>query len=543
MHKYLNLTLQNFVIYIPVILISLIAIIPLITIIQNSIGIEIDLEYLDFLNKLSITTYVKNSSIILFSVLIFTLTFGVISAYLVTFFIFPLSSFFKYALIMSFAIPPYIYAYSLSSFFENYGTGFSLLSLFISEDISNRIIPNLNPYFGTIISLSFCLFGYVYMLTRISFLNQSENLLEVAKSLGLSGRKRFFKILLPTARPAIIVGSSLVAMETLSDFGTVSFFGIPTLVIGIYNSWFIFDDLSSANILSLFLFVLILLFFYLENISSKNSRYHSIDKALHQKKIKSKLVGKKAFYAFIFCFLIFFFSFLFPLLQMMFWVIRFPEHFTSLDIKQLNINTFIIISVSSFVIITSSFYANFGLRVLKKKILLILSTLSISGYAIPGIIISISTISFFTMISNFLNINIKSLFIGSLYGLVLGYLFRFYSISFNTIKTGYSKINQSIDESAYLLGFSKFKTFKEIHLPFFKNNIFFIYILISLEIIKELPITLILRPYNFDTFSTKAYNFASQDLIEAAAAPSICLILWTTILLMMSIKFFLSDKK
>ena len=144
MHKYLNLTPQNFVIYIPVILISLIAIIPLITIIQNSIGIEIDLEYLDFLNKLSITTYVKNSSIILFSVLIFTLTFGVISAYLVTFFIFPLSSFFKYALIMSFAIPPYIYAYSLSSFFENYGTGFSLLSLFISEDISNKIIPNLN---------------------------------------------------------------------------------------------------------------------------------------------------------------------------------------------------------------------------------------------------------------------------------------------------------------------------------------------------------------------------------------------------------------
>ena len=228
---------------------------------------------------------------------------------------------------------------------------------------------------------------------------------------------------------------------------------------------------------------------------------------------------------------------------MMFWVIRFPEHFTSLDIKQLNINTFIIISVSSFIIITSSFYANFGLRVLKKKILLILSTLSISGYAIPGIIISISTISFFTMISNFLNINIKSLFIGSLYGLVLGYLFRFYSISFNTIKTGYSKINQSIDESAYLLGFSKFKTFRKIHLPFFKNSIFFIYILISLEIIKELPITLILRPYNFDTFSTKAYNFASQDLIEAAAAPSICLILWTTILLMMSIKFFLSDKK
>ena len=149
-------------------------------------------------------------------------------------------------------MPAYIYAYSLTAFFENYGTAFSILKNIFGEGNYNSIIPKFDGMLGAIISISFSLFGYVYVLTRASFLYQSQNLIELGKNLGFSKRKSFLKIILPSARPAIIAGLSLVAMETLSDFGSVSFFGISTLTTGIYNAWISFDDLVLANRLSFF---------------------------------------------------------------------------------------------------------------------------------------------------------------------------------------------------------------------------------------------------------------------------------------------------
>ena len=155
-------------------------------------------------------------------------------------------SFFKWALILSFAVPPYIYAYSLTAFFENYGTAFSILTNLFGEGEYNKYIPKMDGMFGAIISLSFSLFGYVYILTRASFHYQSQHLIDLGKNLGFSKNKSFFKIILPSARPAVVAGLSLVAMETLSDFGTVDFFNVSTLTTGIYNAWISFDDLSSS---------------------------------------------------------------------------------------------------------------------------------------------------------------------------------------------------------------------------------------------------------------------------------------------------------
>jgi iron(III) transport system permease protein len=161
----------------------------------------------------------------------------------------------------------------------------------------------------------------------------------------------------------------------------------------------------------------------------------------------------------------------------------------------------------------------------------------------PGIILAVAYISFISFLDQnlFIDLNIKSLFIGSIFGLVLVYFVRFYSLANNGIKSGYLKINYSIDESAYLLGYSKIKTFKNIHLPFLKNSIFLVVILLSIEIVKELPITLIMRPFNFDTFATKAYVYASQDLLEAAAAPAIFLILISSIFILLTSRYILKD--
>ena len=513
---------------------------PILTIFFENINQKSD--YLNFFSSGEFRSYTMNSVVILIGVLLLTLFLGGVSAYLVSFYEFVGVNFFKYSLLMSFAIPPYIYAYTLSAFFENFGIAYSLVSFF-SEDLSKTLIPKIEPLSGSIISLSLTLFGYVFILTRSTFLNQSRDLIEVGKSLGFNNIDTFLKIIIPTARPAIFIGLSLVAMETLSDFGTVSFFGVSTYTTGIYNSWFIFDDLKTANFLSLFLIFFILFFFGLESISRKNIKFFNSNNSFNKKNKKVILSGYKGFFAFFFCFFLFSTSFLFPLVLMLKWSFMNSSYLDLNQILQLNYNSIKLIILSSIFIILTSLIVTFSGRVLKSKILSFFSSLSISGYAMPGIVVSVSVISLFSLIDSFLDMNLRGYFIGSIYGLIFGYSVRFYSISFNTIKTVYLKINKSIDESALLLGFNKLSILKNVHYPLLKKNLIFAFILISIEVIKELPITLILRPFNFETFSTSAFNLASNDLVEAAAIPSLFIVLWSSLLIFLSIKFFLIDKK
>ena len=452
-------------------LISIFVIIPIITVFTSFF--EETSNYYELLKNTFLIEYIFNSSVLLICVLVLTFIIGTSSAYLVSFFDFPFSNFFKWALILSFAVPPYFYAYSLTAFFENYGTAYTILKNLFGEGNYNQHIPKFDGMLGAILSISFSLFAYVYILARASFLYQSQSLIDLGKNLGFSKFESFYKIILPAARPAIVAGLSLVAMETLAEFGAVDFFSINTLTTGIYNSWIAFDDLAFANRISFFLLLFIFALFILENFSRKNARYHFNSRGGFKQKEKIKLIGNKSLYAFSYCFLIFFFSFLFPLLQMMYWTIKFPENLFDLEIYELLTNTLYIVILSSFILIL------------------------------------------FSLIS--------------------------YSLAFNGIKSGYEKINISVDESAYLLGYSKRKTFMNIHIPFLRNSLLFIIILISLEIIRELPITLILRPFNFETFATTAYISASEDLLEAAAVPSLFLILIASLFIIISSKYILRE--
>jgi iron(III) transport system permease protein len=295
--------------------------------------------------------YISNSLILLIGVLILTFAIGVSCAYLVSFYKFLGSNFFKWALILSFAVPAYIYAYSLTAFFENYGTAFTILKNLFGEGNYNAHIPKFDGMVGAIISISFSLFGYVYVLTRASFHYQSQNLIELGKNLGFSEQKSFFKIILPSARPAIVAGLSLVAMETLSDFGSVSFFGISTLTTGIYNAWISFDDLALANRLSFYLLIFILGLFILENLSRKKAQYHSPSRGGFKSKSLTSLNGIKAILAFMFCSIIFFISFCFPVLQMLYWTIIFPKHLIDLNLSELLFNTILLVLISSIILI------------------------------------------------------------------------------------------------------------------------------------------------------------------------------------------------
>jgi len=530
--------------FISSLMVSMFVIIPILTVFTSFF--ENTSNYYELLKDTFLIEYIFNSAILLSSVLLLTFLIGTGSAYLVSFYEFPLSNFFKWALILSFAVPPYIYAYSLTAFFENYGTAYTILKNIFGEGNYNKDIPKFDDMVGAVLSISFSLFAYVYILTRASFLYQSQNLIDLGKNLGFSKFKSFYKVILPAARPAIVAGLSLVAMETLAEFGAVDFFSINTLTTGIYNSWITFDDLAFANRLSFFLLLFIFALFILENFSRKNAKYHFNTKSGFKQKEKIKLNSGKSFLAFFFCFLIFFLSFLFPLSQMLYWTIKFPENLFALNIIDLLVNTLYLVTLSSFVLIIFSLISNYGNRVSNNKILNFMSTLSISGYAIPGVILAIAFITFIAwfdenIIKSLGFLSIKKLFIGSVLGLVLVYFVRFYSLAFNGIRSGYEKINISVDESAYLLGYSKRKTFMNIHIPFLRNSLLFIIILISLEIIRELPITLILRPFNFETFATTAYISASEDLLEAAAVPSLFLILIASLFIIITSKYILRE--
>ncbi|MDC1150956.1 iron ABC transporter permease [Pelagibacteraceae bacterium] len=530
--------------YLSSLLVSLLVALPILTVFSSFFGSTSD--YYLLLKDTFLINYIVNTTIILVGVLFLALIFGVLSAYFVSFYNFPGVNFFKWALILSFAVPAYIYAYSLTAFFENYGTLFTILKWIFGEGNYNSYIPKFDGMLGAIISMSFSLFGYVYVLTRASFYYQSNNLIEVSKNLGFSAKESFLKIILPSARPAIVAGLSLVAMECVSDFGTVEFFSVSTLTTGIYNSWLSYDDLNTANQLSFILLLLILILFFTENFSRGEAKYHQPSE--NYKPIpKIDLNGMKSYIPIIFCSFIFFFSFIFPTLQMAYWTLKFPKYLQDINLWSLNLNTLFLVIIASFTLLIFSFLINYGNRISKSKFLNYLSLFSISGYAIPGVILALAFITFFSWFSDFLTlsfglISIKKVFIGSILGLILAYFIRFYSLAFNGIKSNYLKINQSIDESSYLLGYTKFRTVRKIHLPYLKNSILLIGILIAIEIIKELPITLILRPFNFDTFATKAYAYASQDLLEAAALPSLFLIFWAGLLIFFTSKYILSEK-
>lgn len=523
---------------------SIIAFVVIIPILTTSIGFFEDTsEYISILKQSILLVYIKNSFLILISVLSLTFIFGFTSSYLVSFYRFPGSEFFKWSLVLSFAVPSYVFGYSISAFFDNYGIAYTLFLHLFGDGEYNKLIPEVGGLTGTIISLSLTLYGYIFVLTRSTFFYQSTNLIDVGRNLGFSKLKSFTKIIIPSARPAIVVGLSLVAMETLSDFGTVSFFNIPTLTTGIYNAWISFDDLTLANRLAFILILIIFLFFLIENLSRKRAQYHSHNNEGLKIIEKKKLKGVHALLACVFCFSIFFISFIFPISQMLYWTLKHSTYLRNFDFWNISFNTLYLVIISSLVLLIMSFVSNFSNRITKSKYLEILNTLSVSGYALPGVMLSISLISFISWFSEFSGFNFKSMFIGSTIGLVTAYFVRFYSLSFNALKSNYLKINVNVDESAYLLGYDKYALFSKVHFPILSRSCLLIITLVAIEIIKELPITLILRPFNFETFATVAFSYAQQDLLEAAAYPSLCLLLWSTILIFFSFKYFLPDEE
>tara|TARA_Y100001958_G_C21242729_1_gene571168 strand:- start:3483 stop:4169 length:687 start_codon:yes stop_codon:yes gene_type:complete len=222
---------------------------------------------------------------------------------------------------------------------------------------------------------------------------------------------------------------------------------------------------------------------------------------------------------------------------MIFWIFKFPNNFNFINLLDLTLNTLQLVFFTTLILILLSFITNYGMRISESKFLNLVTSFSVSGYAIPGIILAVTLLGFISFISNYFNNDaFKMIFIGTVFGLIIAYCVRFYSLAINGIKTGYDKLNKSLDDVSYLMGNSKLGTFLYVHFPFLKQNLILIAMLVSIDILKELPLTLILRPYNFETFATQAYVFASQDMLEFTAGPSLFLILFASLIILISRK-------
>jgi len=514
--------------------------IPVLAVLSSVVG-----DYSDNWNHLYnfvLFDYIKNSLFLVIGVSIITLIVGTGTAWLVSNFNFFGKRFFEWALILPLSIPPYILAYTFTGLFDSYGTLNNLVRNIFELDQSFIFFPNIRNIFGAIIVFSFTLYPYVYLVSRSAFLNQSRTVLESGRILGLSRFEASFKLAMPMIRPAIIGGLMLVIMETLSDFGAVEHFAIPTFTTGIFRTWFGMGDLTTAMQLSSFLLLFICIFLFIENRSRKNAEY--VSNSTTHTPIKVEQLNKNySMFAFIFCLLPLFIGFILPVSELIVWAIYYNPSFFNEAFLTSAINTITLALIAAILCSIISILINFSIRINRNSILRFLSSFLSLGYALPGLILAVGIVQTSTFIDSSLLEKTSFAITGSLFGLVLAYIIKSYALSNNTISSGMEKISSGIDDSARILKSTGWNLLGRIHFPLLKTSFFTSILLVTSEVVKELPATLILRPFNYDTLAVSAYIYAAEERMRDAAAPSIAIILVGLIPIIIITRMIRSNQK
>ena len=472
--------------------------------------------------------YMINTFTLVFITGILTAFLGVSLAWIVTAYEFPLRRFFKWGLILPLAVPPYIAAYIYRTMLGYTGV--------VQTTLRNEFNIMVNPELLTISSLrgaififTLFLFPYVYMITRAFLESQSSAFFENARLLGRKPLVIFFKVILPLARPAIVGGVVLVIYEVLSDYGVTSYFGIHTITTAIFQTWFGMYDVDSAMRLASWLMLIVVGLFFLERLLRQRRRYHLNGKSKPLTPIKLK--GVSALAASGFCSIIFLLGFLIPLIQLTAWAKMTFKKVWNHDFFTLLNQTVYIAGISTLLILILSVIVANVCRS-QTKFSYILSKWITTGYSIPGAIIAIGVLAVFISLDSWLAPFYSSMGWGdsplilslSLAMLVIGYLIRFMATAYNSIEVGFEKVGTRYSEASRLLGRGMTKTFFKVDLPLIKGALFSGFILTFVEICKELPLVLLLRPFNFETLATKTYQYAKDEMIYEASISSLMII-------------------
>ena len=476
-------------------------------------------------------TYVLNSSVLLAGVGALTLVIGVSTAWFVTTFDFPGRRTFEWALILPLAIPTYIIAYTYAELFDFSGPVQRFLGLFLDPSSVIALKGWVMSMGGVIFLMAFVLYPYVYLITRASLAKRSGSILESARILGKSPWQTFFQVALPMARPAVAAGLALVLMEVLNEYGAVKFFGIPTFTTGIFRAWFPLNDPDAAIRLSGCLLLFVFFIIAVERFQRGRARYVE-ESSNRRPAARIRLEGRRAWGVFVLCLLPVTFGFLVPGLQLLLWAGRGAG--SALDARFLTLmgNSFGLAAAAAFVAVAAATLIAYAVRLSPMLPLRWGSRLALLGYSIPGTVVAVGVFIPLLWLDRRLNGVSDTLFgttpglilSGTAVALVLAYVVRFLAVALNPVDSGFTRVCGDLDESARSLGARPMKALWKVDLPLLRGTLVSAGLLVFVDVLKELPLTLILRPFNFDTLATRAFQLATGELVAQSALPALLII-------------------
>jgi iron(III) transport system permease protein len=474
-----------------------------------------------------VSTYLLGTVSLLIGVCVLTACIGVGMAWLVTAYDFKGRKWLECALILPLAFPAYMMAYSYVGLLEYTGPVHAGIRQWTGWKIQGPLLDIMNMR-GAIFVLSMSLFPYVYVFARTSFQRRSRHVLEASKTLGKTNMQTFFRIALPMARPAIVGGLALVGMEVLNDYGTVKYFGVDTFSTGIFRSWFALGDLSTGIRLAALMMVFVFGFLYAEQ-RARGQKAWSHTKSTERAPYREILKGKKQVLAWIIGIAVVGLSFLFPLAQMIYWVFLTADKVLNSGFWQLVMHSFLLASGVSLCVVICALVLHYALRINPQSWMRYVVGLAVLGYAVPGAVIAIGIRIPVVQVDRWLVewwTGKPGLFFSlSLLMLIFAYMVRFMAVGYKAIGSGLSKTGRGVFEASRTLGASAWKTLWRVDLPLLRSSVGAGLLLVFVDIIKELPLTLILRPFNFHTLATKAFDLATNEQVAASANASLVVIL------------------
>lgn len=476
--------------------------------------------------------YIVNSLGLMLGVAIGTLLLGVSTAWLTSMCQFRGRGVFEWALLLPLAMPAYIIAYTYTGMLDFAGPVQSTLRDWFGWGFGDYWFPEIRSLNGAVLMLTLVLYPYVYLLSRAAFLSQSICVLDVSRTLGNGPWRTFWSVAIPLARPAIIAGLSLALMEALADYGTVQFFGVPTFTTGIFRTWFGMGSSAAAAQLAAGLMVFVFALIFIERYSRRRARYHHTSRR-HQDLRRYQLTGLNAFLAFLLCFLILFFGFLLPAGQLLSWSISVADYVIDAHFVGLVLNSLKLAAIAAVLALMLALFLAYGYRLFPSGLMRFAVRLAGMGYAIPGAVIAVGVMIPFAWIDNTVdswarhNFDVSTGLIlsGTLVAVTFAYLTRFLAVSLQTVESGLGKITPSMDEAGRSLGFKPLQILSRVHVPMLRGSLLTALLLVFVDVLKELPATLILRPFNFNTLAVRAFELASDERLAEAAPAALAIVL------------------
>jgi iron(III) transport system permease protein len=476
--------------------------------------------------------YASNTLLLMFFVGLFSGIIGTFTAWLITRYRFFGSNWLRWALFLPLALPAYVASYALVDLLEYAGPVQSFLrSLFNWQTSQDYWFPEVRSLSSAIFVLSLALYPYVYLMARSAFLEQSDSAEEVAKSLGISVVGRFFRLGLPLARPAVFAGIALVMMEAASDFGAVDFFAVQTLTTGIFSVWLESNNAGGAAQIASTVLILIFILVSLEKYNQRKLRFYNL--SYRYKKVeKTSLNHIKSLIAFSVCFLPIFFGFILPFLVLLNLGYGNLDLWINASLISAIKNTLLVSGLAAFVTVTLALMMVYGIRLSGKKLPLLILPLTTIGYAAPGAVLGIGILVPLALLDNWLADRVFDLtgydpgliFTGTAIAIILAYCVRFFSIAQQTVDGALGRVSPSLPNAARSLGRNKLQVLWEIYRPLISASTATALLLVFVDCVKELPATMLLRPFNFETLATRVHVQASLEDLPNAAPGAILIV-------------------